>query len=993
MKHRSGLIFMLISLFSTFSAHSQIEFIVAPNQSEITSNSLPQAFVNLNSEVYFGAEDFYGPGFWKSDGTGEGTRLVTRKVYPFFAFATKEKILMIGHEQDGNPTFGFWISDGTEAGTSRVTTCDARIDPQFTRVGNQVFFRIGKEEVELWVTEGTAGTTHRVTGTAAMFTSPDDLTSAGGLLYFSAVHPQFGKEAWRSDGTAEGTFQIGDLSSGSSSPYGFCERNDTVYFIATADAQTSLYATDGTEENTAVAATFPEYLAAPDHNAESLKEIMELGDTIYFGLRNAQTYMNDIYRYVSGDTISLCYAFPQNSMRYPALFYQLKDHILLSVAYPNPRSPDELWLMKIDGSGAGVYDTLHLSSYNWNYWEHQESDSVVYFEYAGHLQRTDGTSEGTYPLNDLYLNSNTPVGQQLFLLTGNRIWFTPMNDSVGTEPWIQKLTSNEPSLVRDINLTRGFAQMEIVHADEELLLFTATSENEAELWETSAGLSSASMIKGGFEPYAGSKPRNFLWFGNELYFSANDTSAQYEGNTVNASSNLWKSDGTPEGTMKVSDFITGYKTSAYGSFEGAEMAELNGKILLGGSLPNEDKYLVDVELYATDGTAEGFTMVKNINNTADPFNLYSNPFALRKAGNRVFFGATTEMEGTELWVTDGSESGTHMVKDIDDYGNHSSLSDVQNHHNLTPFGDRLLFTPYDGIHDRELWISDGTETGTKRQTDILPGGYGYSIEHLSTFNDKCVFWVDPADSGVPETMWITDGTPEGTGPIRNLEPPSTYWNITEHPLGNLNGTLYFTGTDSVHGFELWKTDGTPEGTMMVMDIFKGQGHSLPEGFVSNGDKFYFIASSGIGNTLLWESDGTAEGTLPVEGWDKTGMRDYSNITRSGGYLYFTAMDLENGQALYRFYTGTSHVPVKPSGHLSLYPNPAGDQIFVNLDHPDDQIRVITIIDLSGRVLIRMGQPGIPAGGSINISALTRGVYLVQVDTGDHLLTRKFIKHE
>ena len=44
---------------------------------------------------------------------------------------------------------------------------------------------------------------------------------------------------------------------------------------------------------------------------------------------------------------------------------------------------------------------------------------------------------------------------------------------------------------------------------------------------------------------------------------------------------------------------------------------------------------------------------------------------------------------------------------------------------FAPFGDgRALFAANDGVRGREVWITDGTEAGTRLVEDIRPGSEG-----------------------------------------------------------------------------------------------------------------------------------------------------------------------------------------------------------------------------------------------------------------------------
>lgn len=81
-------------------------------------------------------------------------------------------------------------------------------------------------------------------------------------------------------------------------------------------------------------------------------------------------------------------------------------------------------------------------------------------------------------------------------------------------------------------------------------------------------------------------------------------------------------------------------------------------------------------------------------------------------GYYAFFAATDAEHGEELWVTDGTQQGTRMVKDIVPG---SQSSDVCY---LTRFNDKVVFAATTDDYGTELWISDGTEAGTYMVKDI-----------------------------------------------------------------------------------------------------------------------------------------------------------------------------------------------------------------------------------------------------------------------------------
>src|SRR5262245_56315860 len=105
-------------------------------------------------------------------------------------------------------------------------------------------------------------------------------------------------------------------------------------------------------------------------------------------------------------------------------------------------------------------------------------------------------------------------------------------------------------------------------------------------------------------------------------------------------------------------------------------------------------------------------LVKDINKGSAPTGSEPENFV---ALNGWMYFTATDINGTELWKTNGTATGTVMVKDIDP-GIQSSDPD-----HLTVFNNALYFSADDGIHGTELWKSDGSASGTVMLKDINPG--------------------------------------------------------------------------------------------------------------------------------------------------------------------------------------------------------------------------------------------------------------------------------
>ena len=198
-------------------------------------------------------------------------------------------------------------------------------------------------------------------------------------------------------------------------------------------------------------------------------------------------------------------------------------------------------------------------------------------------------------------------------------------------------------------------------------------------------------------------------------------------------------------------------------------------------------------------------MVKNIAGSGS-----SNPTHLTAVGNTLYFRASDGTNGIELWKSDGTASGTVMVKDINS-GSSNSGPDY-----LTVIGNTLYFRADDGTNGVELWKSDGTESGTVMVKNINSG----------------------SGSSIP-----------------------TY-------LTAVGNTLYFRAFDGTNGIELWKSDGTASGTAMVQDIYSGSSSSGPAYLTAIGNTLYFSADDGTNGSncgLLVEAAVQAEAWLTFIG--------------------------------------------------------------------------------------------------------------------------------
>ena len=175
-------------------------------------------------------------------------------------------------------------------------------------------------------------------------------------------------------------------------------------------------------------------------------------------------------------------------------------------------------------------------------------------------------------------------------------------------------------------------------------------------------------------------------------------------------SSLIKTDGTEAGTSSVKTF----DLRGGGSIN--ELTNVNGTLFFNvpGTLAIADGFgeiSTNNELWKSDGTEAGTVIVKDIR----PGNDSSNPNDLTDINGTLFFTANDGINGRELWKSDGTESGTVLIKDINP-GEADSIKTTFNSEvsssKLTDVNGTAFFTADDGTNGTELWKSDGTESGT-----------------------------------------------------------------------------------------------------------------------------------------------------------------------------------------------------------------------------------------------------------------------------------------
>lgn len=422
------------------------------------------------------------------------------------------------------------------------------------------------------------------------------------------------------------------------------------------------------------------------------------------------------------------------------------------------------------------------------------------------------------------------------------------------------------------------------------VLFPAgDTSHGVQLWTsdgTPQGTRILKQINGQGWAFPNSIPTTFTLFNGSYYFPAQDPDHGYE---------LWRSDGTPSGTVLVFDAMPGPEQGIRHAVD-QPFAGAGGLFFNASWQFPFTSYLwrVDESSGATGRFLEGHQG-----------DWSGSAKGLANWGRETVFLGWNEPplpQGSSegIWRTDGTWAGTRLVS-----------AGLRTYSGVSIHSGKAFFAGYAQTSDPAhfgLWGCD-LESGSLQ---LLVPMQGYVAPHWDElvsprFNGGFAL-VETQEAWNPDRfgLWRTDGTSGGSFRLRDLG--SATGLVAQ--AREFQGKTYFPADDGIHGVELWVTDGTMDGTRMLKDLVPGAGSSHPGlsmatilptgGFVVFKERLYFGAGGPEwSDHVLWISDGTPEGTKPLinlPGTDSRVPKLPAAFCVVGDTLYFSAQT--NGNAPY-----------------------------------------------------------------------------------------------
>jgi ELWxxDGT repeat protein len=354
-------------------------------------------------------------------------------------------------------------------------------------------------------------------------------------------------------------------------------------------------------------------------------------------------------------------------------------------------------------------------------------------------------------------------------------------------------------------------------------------------------------------------------------------------------------------------------SSPYPSFP-TNLFDVDGTVYFSGQDPTFGR-----ELFASDGSAAGTRLVKDINPNGS-----SDPRPIAGANGVVYFVVNEGAGGGGLWRSDGTEAGTRFVAAIfprdaamvgdtlyfisaNDNGLWKSDGTTQGTVRVIEgaagpvagAGGNAYFLRNDAATGSELWKTDGTAAGTSLVKDVRPGPTGSAPHNFVTANGL-LYFIASGTGDTTQELYRTDGTPGGTVLLKSQV--SYAFPIEDH-VGPLADTVFFVpGPPSFQQLpnggddaDLWKTDGTVAGTVKVKDFVSEPSRSPTQvlGWYDRG--ILLKGRSPTGEAGLWTSDGTEAGTVLLKPYFLEGLGE---AAQANGKVYFSANDPQYGAELF-----------------------------------------------------------------------------------------------
>jgi ELWxxDGT repeat protein len=344
------------------------------------------------------------------------------------------------------------------------------------------------------------------------------------------------------------------------------------------------------------------------------------------------------------------------------------------------------------------------------------------------------------------------------------------------------------------------------------------TDTQIALWSSDGTASGTAVVPG-----AGTTPEQLVNLNGTLYYVAKDPTVDDPANPTNKGVELWRinvgSNGqlTPQ-LLDLDTDINGFGVAA--SSNPQNLTAVGNTLFLTaivtGRTDREVQQFIPnpADTTGTGGTVKTFDPDGDIDSTS----LLGQPVQFAFDSNTVYFAATAAPTIAnpllELYKIDlKSDPSLETLTAVRTAGDPIAVNPTQ----LALVGGKLYFfanTPTNS--QRELWVTSGDSPSTVQLTDIAPSNtvtIDESSDRIIGVGNKVYFTASGTNPNSAQPtgreLWVSDGTQVGTKLQSDIRPgvdpnnPSIGLSSDPGDLTNVNGRLFFTADDGLDGQEVW----------------------------------------------------------------------------------------------------------------------------------------------------------------------------------------------
>ena len=393
------------------------------------------------------------------------------------------------------------------------------------------------------------------------------------------------------------------------------------------------------------------------------------------------------------------------------------------------------------------------------------------------MWKTDGTSAGTTLVQVISQNITAPQGDAFLTVIGGSMYFAS-DDSILKTDGTSAGTALVKQFVNGAPASSWNGPKDLINVSGTLYFSADETGTGRELWKSDGTPGGTVLVKDIYPGAAGSEASGLANMNGVVYFAANDNVHGPE---------LWKSDGTSAGTTLVADINVGVVGSSPAYF-----TNVNGTLFFAASQPG-----IGCELYKSDGTSAGTVLAADINQSVVPMfdeNPSSAPTQLVAVGDDLYFradprfGAWSYVPGyhgaAQLYHINGDGTGLEVVQV-------TSTGAAPDPFNMIPAGNKLYLTGYDPNVAQALFA--------------LPLGDTLTVTGTASDDSMSIVFTTPTDYSV-----VVNG-------VVNFYTTAQYSNIVVDALGGNNSMVIVapTGSDQLG---LTPSGGTLNGFTYSMSL-------------------------------------------------------------------------------------------------------------------------------------------------------------------------------